>query len=179
MKTNFKTSTKNTLLTGKNIYQDSHGNIIFFDEKKNISYRIPANKQNAFATFRSRYALVTVCFVFLYILFNLNLILSIGLCAAIAVFLELRYRSFLKNLVHSNGLGKKEKLKSMDDTLELTKGAILLRIVLYLLLAVLLVINTFVSSNVIGNKPLIVISDMVAVLAAYVGIRYILLFTRK
>lgn len=179
MKKNFKTSTKNTLLTGKNIYRDSHGNIIYFNEKQNISYRIPHEKENTFATFRSRYALVLICFVFLYILFNLNVYLSIGLCAAIAIFLEFRYRSFLRNLVHSNGLGKKEKLKSMDETLELTKGAVALRIVLYLALAVLLVINTFVSANVIGNKPVIVISDMIAILAGYIGIRYILMFFRK
>lgn len=179
MKKNFKTSTKNTLLTGKNIYRDSHGNIIYYNEKQNISYRIPHEKENTFATFRSRYALVLICFVFLYILFNLNVYLSLGLCALIAVFLEFRYRSFLKNLVHSTGLGKKEKLKSMDETLELTKGAIILRVVLYLALAILLVVNTFVSTNVIGNKPVIVISYMVAILAGYIGVRYILMFARQ
>ena len=77
------------------------------------------------------------------------------------------------------GLGKKEKLKSMDETLELTKGAIILRVVLYLALAILLVVNTFVSTNVIGNKPVIVISYMVAILAGYIGVRYILMFTRQ
>ena len=57
--------------------------------------------------------------------------------------------------------------------------ALVLRIVLYFALAVLLVINTFVSDNVIGNKPIIVISYMVAILAAYIGIRYVARALRK
>lgn len=91
--------------------------------------------------------------------------------------MEWRYRAFLKNLVHSNA--RKNRLKSVDETIELSQGALVLRIVLYFALAVLLVINTFVSDNVIGNKPIIVISYMVAILAAYIGIRYVAMAIRK
>ena len=177
MKKNFKTSTKTTLLSGKDIYRDSHGNIIYRNEKKGIDYRIPKNKENTFATFRSRYALALICFVFVYILFGLNLWLSIGISVAVAVFMEWRYRAFLKNLVHSNA--RKDRLKPVDETIELSQGALVLRIVLYFALTVLLIINTFVSDNVIGNKPIIVISYMVAILAAYIGIRYVAMAIRK
>ena len=93
--------------------------------------------------------------------------------------MEWRYRTFLKNLAQSTGFIKKEKIRSIDETIDLTVGAIILRIVLYGALAVLLVINTFVSENVIGNKPIIVISYMVAVLAGFMTVKYIQMAIRK
>ena len=69
MKKSFKSSTKNTLISGRNTYRDSHGNLIYYDKHKNIAYRIPSTKENTFATFQSRYALALICFVFLYILY--------------------------------------------------------------------------------------------------------------
>lgn len=179
MKKSFKSSTKNTLLSGRNTYRDTHGNLIYYDHHKNIAYRIPSAKENTFATFQSRYALAVICFVFLYILFSLNVWLSIGISVAVAAFMEWRYRTFLKNLAQSTGFIKKEKIRSIDDSIDLTVGAIILRIVLYGALAVLLVINTFVSENVIGNKPIIVISYMVAVLAGFMTVKYIQMAVRK
>lgn len=179
MKKSFKSSTKNTLLSGRNTYRDTHGNLIYYDHHKNIAYRIPSAKENTFATFQSRYALAVICFVFLYILFSLNVWLSIGISVAVAAFMEWRYRTFLKNLAQSTGFIKKEKIRSIDDSIDLTVGAIILRIVLYGALAVLLVINTFVSENIIGNKPIIVISYMVAVLAGFMTVKYIQMAVRK
>ncbi len=175
---NFKNSTRNALLAGKNIFRDTHGNIIYYHERQNVSYRIPPNKENTFVTFRSRYTLDLICFTFLYILFDLNIYLSVGICAVTGIFLEYRYRSFLKKLVHSNGLKQSAKLKSTDQAVELSRGAMLLRIVLYIALAALLVINTFVSVNVSGNRSLIVFSYILAVFAGYIGIKYMMMFAR-
>ncbi|MGM9941665.1 MAG: hypothetical protein ACI32N_06705 [Bulleidia sp.] len=179
MKKSFRSSAKNTLLTGRNMYRDNHGNLIYHNPKTNIVYRIPSTKESTFATYQSRYALAVVCFVFLYLLFNLNLFLSLGISIAAAVFLEWKYRKFLGAQAQSAGFLKKDKIRSMDDTIDLSTGALVLRVVLYMALAVLLVVNTFVSKNVIGNKPVIVISWMVAVLAAFMGIRYIAIAIRK
>lgn len=179
MKKSFRSSAKNTLLTGRNMYRDNHGNLIYHNPKTNIAYRIPSTKENTFATYQSRYALAVICFVFLYILFNLNLWLSIGVSVAVAIFMEWKYRKFLESQAQSSGFVKKDRIRSMDDMIDLTTGALVLRIVLYLALAILLVINTFVSDNVIGNKPIIVVSWMVAVLAAFMGFRYITLAIRK
>ena len=110
MKKSFQSSTKNTLISGRNTYRDTHGNLIYYDQHKNIAYRIPSTKENTFATFQSRYALALICFVFLYILFSLNVWLSIGISVAVAAFMEWRYRTFLKNLAQSTGFIKKEKI---------------------------------------------------------------------
>lgn len=179
MKKSFRKSTKNTLLAGKDTYRDTHGNLIYYDRKKNIAYRITSKDENTFATYRSRYALALVLFVFLYILFGLNIAISAGLSVGAALFLEWRYRTFLKNMVQSTGFIKKDKIKSLDETIDLTSGALVLRIVLYGLLSILLVVNTFVSDNVIGNKPIIVISYMVAILAGYMAINYGMMAVRK
>lgn len=179
MKKSFQSSAKNTLISGRNTYRDIHGNLIYYDQHKNIAYRVPSTKENTFATFQSRYALALICFVFLYILFSLNVWLSIGISVAVAAFMEWRYHTFLKNLAQSTGFIKKEKIRSIDETIDLTVGSIILRIVLYGALAVLLVINTFVSENVIGNKPIIVISYMVAVLAGFMTVKYIQMAIRK
>ena len=179
MKKSFKSSTKNTLISGRNTYRDSHGNLIYYDKHKNIAYRIPSTKENTFAIFQSRYALALICFVFLYILFTLNIWLSIGISIAVAAFMEWRYRTFLNNMAQSTGFIKKEKIRSIDETIDLSTGAVILHIVLYGALAVLLVINTFVSENVIGNKPIIVISYMVAVLAGFMTVKYIQMAVRR
>ena len=179
MNKSFKSSTRNTLISGKNTYRDTHGNLIYYDQHNNMAYRIPSAKENTFATFQSRYALAVICFVFLYILFSLNIFLSIAISIAVAIFMEWRYRTFLKNTVHSTGFIKKDKIRSIVETIDLTQGAIILRIVLYGALAVLLVVNTFVSDNVIGNKPIIVISYMVAVLAGFMAIKYVQMAIRK
>lgn len=179
MKKSFRTSTKTTLLAGKDTYRDTHGNLIYYDRKKNIAYRITSKDENTFATYRSRYALALVMFVFLYFLFNLNIVISAGLSIGAALFLEWRYRCFLKNMVQSTGFIKKDKIRSIDETIDLTTGALVLRIVLYGLLAVLLVVNTFVSDNVIGNRPIIVISYMVAILAGYMAVNYGMMAVRK
>lgn len=179
MKKSFRKSTKNTLLAGRDTYRDTHGNLIYYNRKKNIAYRITSKDENTFATYRSRYAIALILFIFLYILFNLNIMISAAVSIGAALFLEWRYHSFLGKMVQSTGFVKKDKIRSIDETVDLTTGALVLRVILYGLLSVLLVINTFVSDNVIGNKPIIVISYMVAILAGYMAINYAMMAIRK
>lgn len=179
MKKNFRTSAKTTLLTGADIYQDAHGNLIYYNKKKNIAYRIPAAKENTFVTYRSRFVLGAILFIFLYILFNVNMYISLGVAALAVVFMQWKYQAFLKQMPQSSGFMRKGKIRPVDDTVELTRGALILRVVLYLALAILLVVNTFVSENVAGNRTLTVISDAVAVASFYMSVKYFLLVLRK
>lgn len=179
MKKSFKSTTKNTILSGRNIYKDKHGNTIYYQSKSNIAYRIKPDKENIFSTYQSRYVLALIAFVFFYFLFNLNIFLSLGLTILIALFLEYQYRSFLKKCPQSKGFVKQEKIKPIDQMIDLSKGSLILRICLYAALAILLVINSFVSSNVVGNRPIQVTSYIIAILAGFIAIKYISLLTRK
>lgn len=179
MKKSFRTSAKTTLLTGPDIYRDTHGNLIYYNKKKNIAYKIPAASENAFAMYRSRYALVLILFTFLYILFNLNLYVSLAVSVAAAFFMEWRYKNFLRQMPQSSGFMKKGRITPINETVQLTKGALILRVALYWALSVLLVVNTFVSENVAGNRTITVISYGVAVASAYMGLKYFLLAMKK
>lgn len=113
MKKSFKSTTKNTILSGRNIYKDKHGNTIYYHSKSNIAYRIKPDKENIFSTYQSRYVLALIAFVFFYFLFNLNIFLSLGLTILIALFLEYQYRSFLKNVRNRKALSNKKKLNQL------------------------------------------------------------------
>ena len=175
MKKKKNDNTKNAILSGPNIYQDKHGNTIYYNKRKNIAYKILADKEGTFRTYQSRYVIALIAFILFYILFKLNIFLSIGLTVVIGGFLEYRYRSFLKKAPQSVGFVKQEKVKPI----ELSTNELMVRIFLYLALAILLVVNTFVSKNVSGNKPLIVVSYIIAVFAAFIGFKYISLTIRK
>lgn len=179
MKKSFKSTTKNTILSGRNIYKDKHGNTIYYHSRSNTAYRIKPEKENMFSTYQSRYVLALISFVFFYFLFNLNIYLSLGLALIIALFLEYSYRSFLKKCPQSKGFVKQEKIKPIDQMIDLSKGSLILRICLYLALAILLIVNSFVSSNVAGNRPIQVTSYIIAILAAFIAIKYLSLLSRK
>lgn len=179
MNKNNKTSTKNAIMSGKNIYKDKHGNTIYYHEKSNTVYRIAPSKENMFSTYQSRYVLSAIAFVLFYILFQFNIYFSIGACILIAAFLEYKYRNFLKKCPQSKGFIKQEKIKPIDQMIEIQTGGLVIRAVLYGALAILLIVNTFVSENVNGNIPLEVTSFVIAIFAAYIAYKYITLIIRK
>ncbi len=48
MKKKKNDNTKNAILSGPNIYQDKHGNTIYYNKRKNIAYKILADKEGTF-----------------------------------------------------------------------------------------------------------------------------------
>ena len=83
---NKKASAKNTMIAGNNIYQDKFGNTIYFDKKNNLAYKISQDKVNTFQTLQMRYILCLIAFILFYILFKLNIWLSIGITIVIGIF---------------------------------------------------------------------------------------------
>ena len=179
MAKNFKSSTKNTITSGRNIYKDKHGNTIYYNKKNNIAYRIVPAKENTFSTYQSRYVLVAIAFVLFYILFKLSIYISIALSATVLAFLEYQYRKFLRNCPQSKGFVKQERIKPIDQMIDTSIGGLILRTFLYAALAILLVINTFISTNVKGNTALEVTSYIVAIMAIYMAYKYFSLVIRK
>lgn len=179
MNKNNKNSTTEAILTGPNIYRDKRGIAIYYDKKKNVAYKISKDKENSFKTLQFRFVLVLIAFIIFYILFNLNVFISLSLCVAIGTFLEYQYRRFLKNLPQSIGFTRQDKVKPIDQMIDTPINALLLRCILYFSLAVLLIINSFVSNNVAGNVPLQVTSYIVSIIAGYIGYKYLTLILRK
>lgn len=179
MKKSFRSSTKEAILTGPNIYRDKRGNAVYYDKKKNIAYKISPQKEGTFKTLQLRYILLLISLIILNILFKINLFLSLGICLAIGIFLEMQYRKFLRNLPQSVGFNKKEKVKPIDQMIDTPISGLILRTVLYFSLAILLVVNCFVSNNLVGNLPLQVTSYIIAIIASYIGYKYFTLILRK
>lgn len=176
---NKKASAKNTMIAGNNIYQDKFGNTIYFDKKNNLAYKISQDKVNTFQTLQMRYILCLIAFILFYILFKLNIWLSIGITIVIGIFLEYRFRKFLKLLPKTTKFEKKDRMKPIDQMIESSIQDLILRFVLYGMLGILLIVNTFISENVKGQNGLVVISYVVAVFAFYMAYKYLILVIRK
>ena len=86
----------NILASGSNLFEQSNGTLLYFNPKANVSYTISPVHRKTFNTLRMRVVLTVISLIFFYLLFQLNLFLSISLSAVIFIFLEYRYHSFLK-----------------------------------------------------------------------------------
>ena len=70
-------------------------------------------------------------------------------------------------------------MKPIDQMIESSIQDLILRFVLYGMLGILLIVNTFISENVKGQNGLVVISYVVAVFAFYMAYKYLILVIRK
>ncbi|MDD7282151.1 hypothetical protein [Floccifex sp.] len=179
MKQNNKASFSNTILSGPNMYTDKFGNTIYYDKRNKLAYKIRQDQLNTFKTYQSRFVLCIIAFVLLYILFELNIFLSLGITVVIGIFLEYKFRSFLKQLPKSTNFDKKDRVKPVDQMIEASNQDLLIRFGLYAALGILLIVNTFISDNVKGKTAIIVFSYLAAAFAIFMAYKYISLIIRK
>ena len=70
-------------------------------------------------------------------------------------------------------------MKPIDQMIDSSIQDLILRFVLFGMLGILLIVNTFISENVKGQNGLVVISYVVAVFAFYMAYKYLNLVIRK
>ena len=82
------------LLEGKNIYRDKHNRAIYYVKREDRGYRIRQEYESTFQMLSMRYLVGVLVFIFAYLLFELNIILSIALGLIATLFMQYRFKKF-------------------------------------------------------------------------------------
>lgn len=134
-------------LHGRHIYFDEKDRCIWYDDRKFIAYVIKPENVEKYRNLNNRYVLALVIFA-LVISFLEGVVYApfIGIAGGLAafIFLEVQFRTkFLTSLVKiTNYTPKKEKPTMIASIALETKGRLLLKMALYIALAVTLVLLT-------------------------------------
>lgn len=171
MKNNFQ----HKELEGINIYLDKKGQKVYLDPITKNGYVIPEAKQKQFKTYSNVALYAGLSAIFAYVLFELNIIISILIGIVVFGILEWRFRSFLNNCTMYAAF-KPEK-KHQPTAYDSPNSIIYIKIVLYLVLAGLLVATCFMGET--KNASVYVASICIAIAAVYIAVRYVLILVAR
>ncbi len=167
------------LLSGPNIYRDKHGMAIYYNRRKKIGYKIPKEAEDTYKTLSVRYLLDLIAFIFVYFLFGQNIWISLGLTVAATIFLEYRWRKYIESLTQVTGFVPDERLSNIDQMADTPLNGLVLRFILYFAVAIMLVVNYFVSADIKHNALMTMGTFAVAVGALYFAYKYLSLIIRR
>ena len=170
---------KEVVLNGSNIYYDKHNRAVYYNKRTKIGYVIPKEMEAKMQPLLYRYILGVVVFIFCEILFKINLWVSLGISAACIVFLEYRFQSLISSFPRLKKFEPENSKKAHEELAELGRGGLLLRTLLYFALSILLIVNLFISEDMLENTALVLASIVVAIAAAYMGIRLTLTYFKN
>ncbi|MFV0379867.1 MAG: hypothetical protein ACK5KQ_03475 [Anaerorhabdus sp.] len=171
---------KSFVLSGRNIYYDKHDRAIYYNKRNRIGYIIPKAFERTFQNFQNRYVIGLIVFIFINILFNINIYISLGVSAVAVAFLEYKYQNSLRNMTQIANFNFKNAKKSIEELQEMSKGAIILRAILYFLLSILIILNLYLSKELYSNIPVVIACFILSFAALYMGIKNMMVvFKRK
>jgi len=170
---------KDVVLSGANIYYDKHNRAVYYNKRTKVGYVIPKEVEQKMQPLLYRYILGIIVFIFCEILFKINIWISIGLSIACIILLEYRFRSLLASFPTFQNYDINKTKKSSEELAELKNGDLILRFFLYIALAILLIVNLFVTENMLENTALVIASVVVAIGAAYMAIRFITIYVKN
>lgn len=162
---------KDVVLTGANIFYDKHNRAVYYNKRSQVGYVIPKELEGKMQPLMYRYIIGIIVFIFCEILFKLNIFLSIGLSIVSIVFLEYRFRTMISSFPRLKNFTPDTSKKASEELSQLSGGALVLRIMLYFALGILLIVNLFITEGMLENTALVIASIVVAIAAAYMGIR--------
>ena len=167
----------NKVLSGHNIYRDDRNRYVLYDTFSKAGYVVNQNHVNQVKLYSNRY-LVAILIAVLIVLFDVNYLICIGVGVVVAAFLEFKYRQFLNSLAKLPDFKKPDQSKSLAnaDMENKDKGKCLLLFGLYLLFAILLVYNGYISHH---PSYLLVLEVIVSVVSLVFAIRNLLAFLKK
>ena len=144
-------------LSGRNIYTDKKGRVIFYDMITKKGYLVDKKHENSALFFTWLQAAV-----------------AWAVMMAIAEFAF--RRGFLKKLEVVNDVDFERRVSALQYIVEnKAKGKVIVLIVLYLLLAVLVILNAYVEKYSVG---LCVLSGGIALVGVYFAILHIVALTK-
>ena len=155
-------------LSGRNIYTDKKGRVIFYDMLTKKGYLVDKSSENAAVFFKNRFVVI----LFAAILFGATFLSVLQAVIAWAVMMalsEFAFRmSFLKKLEPVQDVDFEKRVSGLQYIVtEKTKGRVLMLAVLYLLLAVLVMLNAFDQNYGTGLK---IFSGCIAVIGVYFSV---------
>lgn len=138
-------------LSGRNIYTDKKGRVIFYDMITKKGYLVDKKHENSALFFKNRF----VVLLFAAILFGATFLTWLQAAVAWAVMMAIAEfafrRGFLKKLEVVNDVDFERRVSALQYIVEnKAKGKVIVLIVLYLLLAVLVILNAYVESILLG-----------------------------
>lgn len=159
-------------LSGRNIYTDKRGRVIFYDMLKKKGYLVDKKHENTAILYKNRWALI----LFAAILFGatlLNWTQAIIVWVCMMALGEFFFRvNFLKQLEPVTDIDFERRLSTLQYILEnKSKGKIILLIVLYFLMAILVILNAYTEKYGTG---LWVLSAGVALVGVYFGVLHVI-----
>ena len=159
-------------LSGRNIYTDKKGRVIFYDRITKKGYLVDKQRENAAQFFKNRF----VVLLFAAILFGATFMTWLQAAIAWAVMMvvaEISFRfGFLKKLEPVTDIDFERSVSALQYIVENKgKGKIIALIVLYLLLAVLVMLNAYVEKYSVG---FFVFSGGIALEGVYFAVLHII-----
>lgn len=162
---------KDVVLSGANIYYDKHNRAVYYNKRSKVGHVIPKEMEPKMQPLLYRYILGIVCFILCELLFKINIWVSLGLSAVIIAVLEYRFRTLVSSFPRLKNFEPEASKKAREELAELSNGGLILRMCLYFALGILLIANLFATEGILGNTALVIASIVVALAAAYMGVR--------
>lgn len=158
-------------LSGRNIYTDKKGRVIYYDFITKQGYLVDKKRENSAQFFKNRF----VVLLFAAILFGATFLTWIQAAIAWAVMMalaEVMFRcSFLKKMEKVTDVDFERRVSALQYIMEnKEKGRIGILAFLYLLLAVLVVLNAYMEKYSLGLQ---ILSGGIALVGVYFSILHI------
>lgn len=158
-------------LSGRNIYTDKKGRVIFYDMLTKKGYLVDKSSENAAVFFKNRFVVI----LFAAILFGATFLSVLQAVIAWAVMMalsEFAFRmSFLKKLEPVTDVDFERHVSALQYIVEnKERGRIIVLIILYFLFSVLVLLNAYTENY---SVKLWVFSGCLAVVGVYFGVLHI------
>ena len=158
-------------LSGRNIYTDKKGRVIFYDMLTKKGYLVDKSSENAAVFFKNRFVVI----LFAAILFGATFLSVLQAVIAWAVMMalsEFAFRmSFLKKLEPVTDVDFERRVSALQYIVEnKERGRIIVLIILYFLFSVLVLLNAYTENY---SVKLWVFSGCLAVVGVYFGVLHI------
>ena len=140
---------RNDQIKGLNVYTDEKNRVIYYHPLTKKAIYVPAFEQKTFSMYQKRYLLAACAFILLTTIladwFELPTFVPLLITIVGVVLVEFNFHKYLNKLQPVKHFNK-EKCTGYFDILEgEDKTKMILRIILYLALGIVLVINAYVS----------------------------------
>ncbi len=158
-------------LSGRNIYTDKKGRVIFYDMITKKGYLVDKRSENSAVFFKNRFVVI----LFAAILFGATFLTVLQAVIAWAVMMALAEFSFrmvfLKKLEPVTDVDFERRVSALQYIIEnKEKGRIIALIILYFLFSVLVLLNAYTEDY---STKLWVFSGCLAVVGVYFGVLHI------
>ena len=159
-------------LSGRNIYTDKKGRVIYYDMITKKGYLVDKKSENSAVFFKNRFVVILFAAI-LFVATFLSVIQAVIAWAVMMVLSEFAYRmSFLKKLEPVTDVDFERRVSALQYIMEnKEKGRIIVLIILYFLFSVLVLLNAYTEEY---STKLWVFSGCLAVVGVYFGVLHII-----